>query len=145
MSKLTKKHLNFCKFYFENGSAEKAAELAGFASATGRTLILRDDIKNQIEKLRDRVSEKNARSLADVMSDIHSVAIRAKEAGDFKAELRALELEAKHLGAFVQRVEVNTSGELVAAIKDARARARRSRALPAPGPIVEDVESLDWL
>lgn len=145
MAKLTKKHLDFCKFYFEHSNAEKAAKMAGFAPGGASKLLAREDVQNQLAVLRSRVTDRTSRALADVMNDIHDVAIRAKAAGDFKAELRALELEAKHLGAFIQRVEVNTSGELVAAIKDARARARRSRARSIPGDDVVDVEAIDWL
>lgn len=146
MKDLSEQQRKLAKEFIKTGNAAKAATAVGYSPKHVSRLINSDKMQAYIKELQSEMAARSGRSLAAVMADIHDVAIRAREAGDFKAELKALELEAKHLGAFVQKIEVNQTAGLVASIKDARRRVRLQNvtdvepvALPAGG------DEPDWL
>lgn len=102
-------------------NASAAARRAGYsartADAIGRENLGKPTVSAAIAAARLKLSERAARTVADVMADIGKVrsdAMRTDpESGamlSHKDALKALELEGKHLGAFVERVEHSGAG-----------------------------------
>ena len=110
MSKLTEKQKRFIDFYIETGNASEAARLAGYSKKTAGQIG-----DENLKKLKTFIDERqealdNSR-LADMqeINEFWSEIVRGDEKHGFievKDRLKASELRAKVLGAFVARVEV---------------------------------------
>lgn len=118
---MTPKQQRFVEEYLVDLNASAAARRAGYsprtADAIGRENLGKPTIASAIAEARRKLSEQAARTVADVMADIGRVrsdAMRNDAASgamlSHKDALKALELEGKHLGAFVERVEHSGAG-----------------------------------
>ena len=109
MPGLTPKQQRFVEEYMLDLNASAAARRAGYsvrtADAIGRENLGKPTIAAAIAEQRQALAAKTARTVADVMADIRRRGKLAEQAGEFGAALKAAELEGKHLGAFVERVE----------------------------------------
>lgn len=118
---LTDKQKKFVDQYLIDMNASAAARRAGFSAATAnRTasrLLSKADIQAAIAAGRAALAERAKRSVDDVMADIGRVRANAMQMLDdpetgakvmvsHKDALKALELEGKHLGAFLERHEM---------------------------------------
>lgn len=121
MKKLTARQQRFVEEYLIDLNATQAAIRAGYskktAVKTASENLTKQDIAVAIQIGRAKLSEKAQRTAIDVLADIGRVRADAmQEVTDertgtrsmlsHKDALKALELEGKHLGAFVDRVEV---------------------------------------
>lgn len=121
---MTPKQEKFVEEYLVDLNGKQAAIRAGYhASRAERTaceLLATRKVSEAVAAGRKRLSERTQRTVDAVMADIGRVRddamrlIRDQDTGDeamrsHKDALRALELEGKHLGAFVERVDVTAS------------------------------------
>ena len=123
---LTAKQKTFCAAFARENNATAAARAAGYsagcASGMGAKLMKIPEVLHEIDLIKAAAARRSCRGVAEVLKDLQDLIRRAREKGDLKTELKALELEGKHYGAFVDRVEVSGAVDLVASIKKARAR-----------------------
>ena len=127
MKKLTPKQQAFVAEYLVDLNATQAAIRAGYSARTadriGPELLGKTWVAEAIKEAQTKRAEKTARTALDVLKDIQDVSKEAREGGDLKTALRGLELEGKHLGMFLDRVEHSGSIDLAGAIEEARKRA----------------------
>lgn len=118
----------FAEEYVVDLNATQAAIRAGYSAKTAgqqaEKLLRKAEIQAYLAEFRKKVQEKTMRTVADVLADIGRVrensmqVVHDPETGvhvmvDTKAALKALELEGKHLGAFIERKEItNPDGSL---------------------------------
>lgn len=111
--RLTPKQAAFVVEYLIDLNATQAAIRAGYsesrAGEIGYQLLQKTTISQAIEKAQARRAEKAERTALDVLKDIQSVTREAREGGDLKTALKGLELEGKHLGMFLNRVDMTSS------------------------------------
>ena len=118
---LTPKQERFVEEYLVDLNATQAAIRAGYSAKTasriGPELLGKTCVSEAIQAQRAKLSERTMRTAADVMADIGRVRASAmqtvidQQSGaevmiSYKDAIKALELEGKHLGAFVDRVEL---------------------------------------
>ena len=118
---LTPKQERFVEEYLIDLNATQAAIRAGYsaktASRSGPELLGKTCVSEAIQAQRAKLSERTMRTAADVMADIGRVRASAMQTVidpqsgaevmiSYKDAIKALELEGKHLGAFVDRVEL---------------------------------------
>lgn len=127
MEKLTPKQAAFVGEYLVDLNATQAAIRAGYSARTadriGPELLGKTWVAAAISEGMSRRAEKTARTALDVLKDIQDVSREAREGGDLRTALKGLELEGKHLGMFLDRVEHSGSIDLAGAIEEARKRA----------------------
>ena len=125
---LTPKQQAFVEQYLVDLNATQAAIRAGYsarrADQQGLENLRKPEIALAIQAARRELSQRTARTVAQVMADIGRVRddamqlVTDPETGEqsmlsHKDALKALELEGKHLGAFADRVELsNPDGSL---------------------------------
>lgn len=128
MKPLTPKQQRFVEEYLVDFNGKQAAIRAGYhASRAERTacdMLAQRKFSVAVAEGRRQLSERTARTVADVMADIGRVKTDAMQQVtdlqtgaqtmlDHKAALKALELEGKHLGAFAERLQIsNPDGSL---------------------------------
>ena len=118
---LTPKQQRFVEEYLIDLNATQAAIRAGYSAKTasriGPELLGKTCVSEAIQAQRAKLSERTMRTAADVMADIGRVRASAMQTVidpqsgaevmiSYKDAIKALELEGKHLGAFVDRVEL---------------------------------------
>ena len=118
---LTPKQQRFVEEYLVDLNATQAAIRAGYSAKTasriGPELLGKTCVSEVIQAQRAKLSERTMRTAADVMADIGRVRASAMQTVvdpqsgaevmvSYKDAIKALELEGKHLGAFVDRVEL---------------------------------------
>lgn len=118
---LTPKQERFVEEYLVDLNATQAAIRAGYSAKTasriGPELLGKTCVSEAIQAQRAKLSERTMRTAADVMADIGRVRASAMQTVidpqsgtevmiSYKDAIKALELEGKHLGAFVDRVEL---------------------------------------
>lgn len=121
MRELTPKQQRFVEEYLVDLNATQAAIRAGYSAKTANRVasenLSKPDIAAAIQAQRVKLAERTMRTAADVMADIGRVRASAMQtivdpqSGaevmiSYKDAIKALELEGKHLGAFVDRVEL---------------------------------------
>ena len=119
---LTAKQYAFCAAFCKTGSVSGAAAAAGVSRSAANEYLTNRAVLAEIDRRQKLTAIYNARDAADVMGDIYQTYREARAAGDLKTALKALELEAKHRGALVEKLEVSTSIDLAAEITAARRR-----------------------
>ena len=111
--KLSPKQAAFVAEYLIDLNATQAAIRAGYSEKTadriGAQLLGKTWVREALEKAQARRAEKVERTALDVLKDIQSVTREAREGGDLKPALKGLELEGKHLGMFLNRVDMTSS------------------------------------
>ena len=126
MNKLTPKQRTFVAEYLVSLNASQAARRAGYSEATAAkhaSRILADvNVAAAVAAARAKRAKKLGRSAEDVLKDIQEITAEARAGGDLKTAFKGLELEAKHLGMFKEKLEISGAVELAEAIKEGRAR-----------------------
>jgi phage terminase small subunit len=105
---LTPKQQRFVEEYLVDLNSSAAARRAGYtgdANTIGPRLLANVGVSQQIAAGRKRLSESTQRTIADAMADIRRRGQMAEDEGEWGPAIKAAELEAKHLGAFVERLE----------------------------------------
>lgn len=110
---LSPKQAAFVAEYLIDLNATQAAIRAGYSEKSAARisveLLNKTQVRKAIEKAQARRAEKVERTALDVLKDIQSVTREAREGGDLKTALKGLELEGKHLGMFLNRVDMTSS------------------------------------
>jgi phage terminase small subunit len=124
---LTPKQARFVDEYLKDLNATQAAIRSGYSERTAQEqssrLLSNVIVQRAIQERRAILSEKAGRTALDVLADIgrvraHCMELVPTETGDEvmrspKEALKALELEGKHHGAFVDKVQLsNPDGSL---------------------------------
>ena len=109
MRGLTPKQQRFVEEYLVDLNATGAAKRAGYSARTaewqGPQLLGKTNVAAAVAAGRSALSERTGRTVADVMEDIRRRGQLAEDAEEYGAALKAAELEGKHLGAFVEKIE----------------------------------------
>lgn len=99
----------FCEAYLVNGNATEAAKLAGYSARTARSigqrLLTFDDIRDYLEQRNEEINAENTATIEEVRR-FWTETMRNPDAKQTD-RLKASELLAKTLGAFVARMEVD--------------------------------------
>jgi len=94
---LNEKHKEFVKAYIEKGNAAEAARIAGFSEASankiGWKLLQRDDIKQEIERGKNKTNEPI--KIEDLISLTKEALEDARKSGGDTARLKAIEVLAR--------------------------------------------------
>ena len=111
MNGLTPKQQRFVEEYLVDLNATQAAIRAGYSKKTAEfqaSRLLRNvKVQKAISKAREALSKKTMRGIEEWLQDLRETTQKAIDAGVLKETFRGLELEGKHLGAFVIRAEVS--------------------------------------
>jgi phage terminase small subunit len=106
---LTAKQQRFVEEYLVDCNAAGAARRAGYSSTNadkiGSQLLGKTGVSTAIAEQRAKLSISTGRTIADAMADIRRRGQMAEDEGEWGPAIKAAELEAKHLGAFVERLE----------------------------------------
>ena len=109
-SGLAPKQRRFCEKYVACLEAKQAAIEAGYtersATVTSTRLMKRPEVQECIAKLQAKLAARNKINEDDIVRKLRENHDNAKEAGQFNAVNRALELEAKMGGLLKDRVHV---------------------------------------
>jgi len=101
MQKLTPLQTKFCEEYLVDFSPTRAAKRAGFTNPVyGRELITQPHIKAAINRIQNQVGNQTGVTIAYVVERLTETYLEAKEKGDLQAQIRALDLLGRHVGAF---------------------------------------------
>lgn len=114
---LNEKHKEFCRLYVLTKDVVKATEGAGYSikggASQGSRLLARDDIKREINRLRDKADNKVIKELQKSWTSSKTIheAIElyelAVEKNQLSAATKVLQLIGKTNGAFPDKIEVN--------------------------------------
>ena len=119
---LTPKQKRFVEEYLVDLNATQAAIRAGYSARTaneqGARLSANVSVSSAIQAALEARAKEIGRTARDVLKDIQDVTRAARDAGDTRAALKGLELEGKHLGMFVDRVDHSGSLELVVTLPE---------------------------
>lgn len=140
---LTLKQRAFASQYVRhNGNATKAALAAGYspsgAHVEASRLLRKPKIKRQIDKLTRKYDITPER----VLTRLDNLSLKAQEAGNYPAAVRAEELIGKSLGMWVDRsvsVNLDLTGQHIDAIR-ALASRRRNKSGGAAGDDAQVIE-----
>jgi len=106
----------FVRQYLIDLDSSAAVIRAGYSEKGARQmahiLLHKPDVAKVILMEKERRNEESVRSEKEVLADIQSVGREARERGDLKSCLRALELEGKHYCMFTEKVQNEISGGL---------------------------------
>lgn len=115
MEALTPKQSAFCREYLVDLNGTQAAIRAGYSPKTANEqaarLLANVSVRSHVQKLMDERVERVARSADDVLRDLHKIKeVNMRETDDGEmvnsaAALKALELEGRHIGMWVDKVE----------------------------------------
>ena len=111
--KLTPKQQAFADYYIQTGNATEAAIKAGYsektAKETGYENLTKPHIKQYIEEKQKELGSKRMADMAEVR-EFWTEAMRNSE-NSMKDRLKASEMIARTSGAFLDKVEMKTTGE----------------------------------
>lgn len=115
-AKLTDKQRTFVAEYLVDLNATQAAIRAGYSASNagkiGPELLGKTRIANAVQEAKLQRAEKTQRTALDVLKDIQAVSREAWEGGDLKTALKGFELEGRHLGMFLDRVDNTIKGKV---------------------------------
>ncbi len=104
------RHEAFCQEYVKDRNATQAAIRAGYSPKTGYSqghrLLKNAEVASRIRELQAEAAARNERDVDGILADLRRVYDGAFEAGNFAACNRALELEARLLGHFVEKSDI---------------------------------------
>ena len=119
MAGLTPKQQRFVEEYMIDWNASAEARRAGYSARTAnRTAsenLSKPDISAAIAAGCKAMSEATGTTVVQVIEDLKRLQRKAEEQGDFAPAIKATELLGKHVGAFVDRVQL--SGDADAPIR----------------------------
>ena len=106
----------FVRQYLIDFDVKRAALEAGYKPANAREqgdgLLRHPDVQRVMQMEMEERLKESRRNEDDVLRDIQDVGKEAREKGDLKSCLRALELEGKHYCMFTEKVQNEISGTL---------------------------------
>lgn len=111
--KLTPKQQAFADYYIQTGNATEAAIKAGYSEKTARITGCENLTKPNIQQyIEDKQKELENNRLADMteVREFWTEAMRNSE-NSMKDRLKASEMIARTSGAFLDKVEMKTTGE----------------------------------
>lgn len=112
---LTSKQQRFVDEYLVDCNATQAAIRAGysakFANREGSRLLSNVDVQASIAEARQRLSESTELTQEWVLARLKAEALNYDEGSTHSARVRSVELIGKHLGMFVENVNVRGSGK----------------------------------
>ncbi|MCP4948883.1 MAG: terminase small subunit [Aestuariibacter sp.] len=118
---LTPKQEKFVQEYLVDLNATQAAIRAGYSSKTaakiGSENLIKPDIQVAIQKQRDKMSKKAEITVEGILKQIQEVIDDPETIA--RDKLKALEMLAKHLGMFVNKIDIDITcltTELIAKI-----------------------------
>lgn len=110
MAKLTDKQIIFCKEYITDFNATRAAEAAGYSKKTARSVgsenLSKPDIQNKISELMEKRNNNLQLSAERVVNELMKIGFASEhniegfEKLEMKDKIKALEMLARHTGAF---------------------------------------------
>jgi phage terminase small subunit len=113
---LTPKQQRFVAEYLVDLNAVQAAVRAGYSPRTAHSghsaILTKPSVAAALQLAMAERAAQTARIALDVLKDIQDVTREAREAGDWRAALKGLELEGKHLGMFTYKVDAALQGDL---------------------------------
>jgi len=106
----------FVRQYLIDYDGTAAAIRAGYAKTTASVkankFLKHPDVVKVIRQEQDVRMAQSMRGEKEVLEDIRAIGQEAREKGDLKSALRALELEGKHYCMFTDKVQNEVSGGL---------------------------------
>ncbi len=131
MSKLTALRQAFVREFLISPNGADAARKAGYKGKrldqTAYELLRIPEVAEAIAAGQKEMAEKAQRTALDVLKDIQDVSREARDGGDLKTALRGYELEGKHLGMFMEKLQLSGNLNLAAAIEEGRKRVNGER------------------
>jgi phage terminase small subunit len=113
---LTPKQERFVTEYLVDLNATQAAIRSGYSRKTAFAchthILAKPNVAAALKLAIAERAAKTARTALDVLKDIQDVTREAREAGDWRAALKGLELEGKHLGMFTDKLDATLQGDL---------------------------------
>lgn len=108
---MTNKRKAFVVEYLKDKNATRAAIRAGYSKKTaysiGGELLNIPEIAKIIEETQQEIAHKCGITVEKVLNDIEDCRVRAKFMGEHNSELRASELEGKHLQMFTDVIKTD--------------------------------------
>ena len=115
--RFTEKQRVFCQEYLKGFNATQAATIAGYAPKSamvqGCKLLKIDKVKEQIEALKAQKEEKWDIEVEDIVQSLKDGLRMAKAKGNLSAMARFLELLGRYKAMYTDRVQSDTSLEIV--------------------------------
>jgi phage terminase small subunit len=119
----------FIKEYMKDMNGTQAAIRAGYSEKGAKVqacnLLKRPDVQEELRKLFDKLNAEMSIDENYIIRELNSNHMRGKELDKISESNKALELMGKSLAMFTDRLKVD-SGDLAAAIEEARIRAARN-------------------
>ena len=110
-AKLNPKQLRFAAEYPIDCNGTQAAIRAGYSEKTARAqgarLLTNADIKKIIEKSLVKANEKAGLTVETVLANIENLRKRANKDDDRKHELRAMDMQARHVSLYNDKIDLN--------------------------------------
>lgn len=112
------RHEKFCQFYSQGMSQEDAYEKAGYKRnrKSANNLWTKMDIKQRVseikEELQEEIKVEFKMSKEEVLNELLTNANLARQAEQYSAANKAMELIGKEIGLFVEKKKVQHSGEI---------------------------------
>ena len=101
---MTPKQAAFVGEYLLDFNGTQAAIRAGYskknAESLGYQLLQKTPVQEALKSAMALRAERAERDADAVLRDIREVFLRSRDAGDYRSAIRALELEARHIGMF---------------------------------------------
>jgi len=114
---LTPKQQRFCDEYLVDLNATQAAVRSGYSVKTadrqGHRLLRNAEVRAYVARRRGQLAGRAELDAAYVLARLRLEAERTGEDASHSARVAALNLLGKHLGMFVDKVEVKTTARLV--------------------------------
>ena len=104
--KITEQQKAFCEEYLIDFNGSRACMKVSGCKTKASAAVLANKwlklgvVQNYLASLRAKVTEETGITIAKVMDNIEGTRERAEADDDYSAELRACELQGKHVGAF---------------------------------------------
>ena len=115
-NKLTPKQAAFVAEYLVDANGTQAAIRAGYSPKTANEqasrLLANVKVDAAVRAAQAQRAEKTNRTALDVLMDIQAVTRAARDSDDLRTALKGLELEGKHLGMFVDKLDAKVDGAL---------------------------------
>jgi phage terminase small subunit len=129
---LNPKQTRFVAEYLKDLNATQAAIRCGYSERTakqqGSRLLTNADIAAAVAAGQERLAGKLELTAEKVLKDLEEVRTKALGENQFAPAVRAIELQGKHLGMFVEKHEHSGSIAFNSTLEQMRERARRARA-----------------
>lgn len=115
--KLEPKQQRFVEEYLVDLNATQAAIRAGYkaknAAVIGSENLRKPKIAEAIQAAQQARAERVAIRQDDVLTGIKRCTQKAEEAEDYRTALKGYELQGRHLGLFVDKVQQENTGEFI--------------------------------